>query len=388
MTRNTKRLTVDDRLKIQVMVADESFTIAKIAKTLKVNKSTISRELKRNSEIKPGYEIKCYKLPKSGVCNSCNRKNNCHKMRRLYFYRSAQEKSEKRASLSRSFSNLDHDDLKLIDEIVYNGTLNGQSLHHIYVANTVLQDICCERTIRRMCYRGELKTKCHQLKKYVRYRRSYKKEYKDIKLKNPRILIGRTYSDFIDAINKSNKSDWVEYDSVIGKLTDKKAILTITFPKEAFQFGLVIAKGNPDSTLHAIKKLLSTIGEKYSNEIFQINLADNGSEFSKFNEIEYSQDGELKRKTFFTNPYKSTDKAHCERNHEFIRYVIPKGISLDFITQDFLDEMFSNINSYVRLSRKNKTPYELIEAKYGKEFLELINIKKIDKRKVKLTPIA
>lgn len=215
-----------------------------------------------------------------------------------------------------------------------------------------------------------------------------KKEYKDIKLRNPRILIGRTYSDFIDAINKSNKSDWVEYDSVIGKLTDKKAILTITFPKEAFQFGLVIAKGNPDSTLHAIKKLLSTIGEKYSNEIFQINLADNGSEFSKFNEIEYSQDGELKRKTFLTNPYKSTDKAHCERNHEFIRYVIQKGISLDFITQDFLDEMFSNINSYVRLSRKNKTPYTLIEAKYGKEFLELINIKKIDKRKVKLTLIA
>ena len=50
--------------------------------------------------------------------------------------------------------------------------------------------------------------------------------------------------------------------------------------------------------------------------------------------------------------------------------------------------MFSNINSYVRLSRNDKTPYELIEVKYGKEFLELINIKKIDKRKVKLTPIA
>ena len=44
---------VDNHLKIQVMVSDESFTIAKIAKILKVNKSTISRELKRNSKIKP-----------------------------------------------------------------------------------------------------------------------------------------------------------------------------------------------------------------------------------------------------------------------------------------------------------------------------------------------
>ena len=388
MKKDTKRLTVDDRLKIQVMVTDSSFTISKIARILKVSKSTISRELKRNCEIKAGYETKCYRLPKCGVCNSCERRTSCPKMRRFYFYRSAQEKSENRASTSRSFSKLSQNDLSLVDDIVWDGTLKGQSLHHIYVANPVLHEICCERTIRRMCYRGELKTKCHHLKKYVRYKRSYKKEYKDIKLKNPRILIGRTYSDFTDTINKNGKSDWVEYDSVVGKLTDKKSILTITFPKEAFQFGLVVAKGNPDSVLYAIKKLFRRIGEKYSNEIFQINLADNGSEFSKFNEIEYNQNGEIKRKTFFTNPYKSTDKAHCERNHEFIRYVIPKGISLDFITQDFLDEMFSNINSYVRLSRNDKTPYELIEAKYGKEFLELINIKKIDKRKVKLTPIA
>lgn len=40
------------------MVADESFTIAKIAKTLKVNKSTISWELKRNSARKQEYKIK------------------------------------------------------------------------------------------------------------------------------------------------------------------------------------------------------------------------------------------------------------------------------------------------------------------------------------------
>lgn len=61
---------------------------------------------------------------------------------------------------------------------------------------------------------------------------------------------------------------------------------------------------------------------------------------------------------------------------------------MDDLTQDFLDEMFSNINSYVRKSKNNLTPYELVEKKYGKEFLDLINIKKIDKRKVKLTAIA
>ncbi|MDD7263969.1 MAG: helix-turn-helix domain-containing protein, partial [bacterium] len=60
MKKDTKRLTVDDGLKIQVMVTDRSFTISKIARILKVSNSTISRELQRNCEIKAGYETKCY----------------------------------------------------------------------------------------------------------------------------------------------------------------------------------------------------------------------------------------------------------------------------------------------------------------------------------------
>lgn len=173
----------------------------------------------------------------------------------------------------------------------------------------------------------------------------------------------------------------MEYDSVIGKKTDKKAILTITLPQEDFQFGLLINKSNPDSVLRQLQKLFTKIGHKYVTKIFYINLADNGIEFSRFTEIEADENGEIVRKTFFTNPYKSTDKAHCERNHEFIRYVIPKGVSMDDLTQDFLDEMFSNINSYVRKSKNNLTPYELVEKKYGKEFLDLINIKKNRQKK-------
>ena len=52
----------------------------------------------------------------------------------------------------------------------------------------------------------------------------------------------------------------------------------------------------------------------------RINLSDNGPELARFHEIE-----EWGAKEFFANPYRSTDKASCERNHEFIRYVIPKG---------------------------------------------------------------
>ena len=86
-------------------------------------------------------------------------------------------------------------------------------------------------------------------------------------------------------------------------------------------------------------------------------------------------------KTFYTNPYRATDKAAAERNHELIRYCLPKSHSLDGLTQDVVDDMFSHINSYVRDSKDDKTPYDLVKARFGKRFLNLINIVRIPNKK-------
>lgn len=122
-------------------------------------------------------------------------------------------------------------------------------------------------------------------------------------------------------------------------------------------------------------------------KIFTINLTDNGVEFSYFYQIEINEDGEKICSTFFTNPYKATDKAECERLHELVRYFLPKGKSLDLLTQEMIDEMFSNINSYIRKSIGDKTPYDLVKKKFGKEFLNKIGIKRIANKKVRLRPI-
>lgn len=42
MKKSIKRLTIDHRLKIHAMATDKSFTITRIAKTLKASKSIIS----------------------------------------------------------------------------------------------------------------------------------------------------------------------------------------------------------------------------------------------------------------------------------------------------------------------------------------------------------
>ena len=127
--------------------------------------------------------------------------------------------------------------------------------------------------------------------------------------------------------------------------------------------------------------IFKILGQEKAKEIFAVNLADNGMEFLKFHMLEKQG-----VRVYFTNPYRSTDKAECERNHEFIRYIIPKGISIDNLTQRKLNLLFSHINSYVRASNENKTPFELIEKRFGPEFLRAIGIRRINPKNVLLKP--
>ena len=59
---------------------------------------------------------------------------------------------------------------------------------------------------------------------------------------------------------------------------------------------------------------------------------------------------------------------------------------MDFLTQEKVNLLFSHINSYVRLSNKNKTPYDLAVERFGNEFMEIVGIKKISPKEVFLKP--
>jgi len=259
---------------------------------------------------------------------------------------------------------------------------NGQSIHHVYVTNPILWEICSERTIRRLIYDRYLDAKAFDLPRFVRF--EHKNQYaivRENKIANIERMYQRTFTDFTRFITKHPDLSIVQYDSVIGQIDDKKAILTITFPKERFQFGRIIKKGDPDSVQGIMNYLFTLFGYEKAKNIFTINLADNGIEFSYFHKLE-----QYDVRVYFTNPYKSTDKAGCERNHEFIRYIIPKGKTLDNLTQDDVNLMFSHINSYVRKSNQNKTPYELIIERSGPEFVEMIGIKHVKPQDVILKP--
>ena len=66
-------------------------------------------------------------------------------------------------------------------------------------------------------------------------------------------------------------------------------------------------------------------------------------------------------------------KGMLEKNHEFIRYILPKGSSFKNITQEDCDLFMNNINSLCRDSLNGKSPYEAMLFLCDEYILKSIN---------------
>ena len=64
-----------------------------------------------------------------------------------------------------------------------------------------------------------------------------------------------------------------------------------------------------------------------------------------------------------------------------LQAAIAKGL-----TQAKVELLFSHINSYVRGSNENRTPYDLMAARFGEGFVEAIGVRRIPAKEVLLKP--
>ena len=382
----------EKRVKLEVMIS-ERFKMQEIVEKLGIDRSNIYREIKRGiNQKQTGYgECTHIKAKFLGVCNSCERRNFCLSEKHYYDPTISKMNHKKLMKETRAIPKLSKASICLIDRIVSPAIKRGQSLFHIYHANEELQKICCERTIRRLLYNGHLSVNASMLPRYVRYNRTHKRHKTNIKidenlgywLKNKSAILSRSFSDYENYVNSHKKDLIVQFDSVTGRKTDKKAILTVTWKKYNFQLGFLIEKNNWNCVTETLLNFFKRFTNEELKKAFGVCICDNGMEFRTFYEIEKVRNSETIH-TFYTRPYHTNDKSECERNHEFIRYFSPKRKSLDHLTQDDLDYMFSNINSYIRKGKNNQTPYEMLERRMGKEFMKKLPVYKVDKRLIKL----
>ena len=88
--------------------------------------------------------------------------------------------------------------------------------------------------------------------------------------------------------------------------------------------------------------------------------------------------GEKICSVFYCDSNCSWQKGSIEKNHEYIRYILPKGTSFASLTQNDCYLIASHINSTPRLSLNNHSPYEASLLFLGNDNINKFKIKKID----------
>ena len=132
--------------------------------------------------------------------------------------------------------------------------------------------------------------------------------------------------------------------------------------------------------------LKNRLGIDEFKRLFEVILTDNGTEFSNPESIEFDMEtGEKICSLFYCDPNCSWQKGSIEKNHEYIRYILPKGTSFAGLSQNDCYLIASHINSVPRLSLNNHSPYEEAFNFIGKSNIEKVRINKIDYDDINLT---
>lgn len=374
---NYNQLNSNQRETIQILLnKGKSFT--EIGEAIGKERTTISKEIKRNRYIKSNFydafDIKginqavdkCENLKhKPYVCNTCPNKKFCNKHHLYYEYKLAQQHYQDNLVESRSGIDIKPETIDDIEaQIVPLIKNKKQSVNQVYINHSDILYFS-KSTFYKYVDIGVFSLTNADLPKKIRYK---KRKHKDANNENKRelsLLKGRKYEDFIVFSTNHHRMNIVEMDTVIGKRSNSKCLLTLYIRKTHFMIIFLLNKKDSASVNAKINFIKETLGIKLYSKVFRIFLTDNGSEF--FSVLNFERDLETNKKVsniFFCHPYSSFEKHGVEVNHEYIRRVFPKGTSFNNLNDDIVKNLQDNINSIPRISLGNETPYNLTKKLY------------------------
>ena len=164
------------------------------------------------------------------------------------------------------------------------------------------------------------------------------------------------------------------------------ALLTLHFCNTNMMLMFLMRDGKADTVVEQFDMLTGLLGLEEFRKVFPVILTDNGSEFKHTRDLETTEDGKKRTKVFYCDPQASWQKPQIEKNHEFIRYVLPKGKTLNPYTQEDMLLLANNINSIRRESLGNKSPYEATTDKSILRLMGLMGLHTVPADEVNLTP--
>ena len=193
---------------------------------------------------------------------------------------------------------------------------------------------------------------------------------------------GHNYEDFQKYIQKHPDTLVVEMDCVEGAEGDDKALLTFVWRNCNLMLIFLLENHEQECVSEVFVWLETVLGQEIFKKLFPVILTDGGSEFSAREEMEEFCDGTKSTTIFYCDPYCFWQKGACEKNHEYIRYALPKGTSSENLTDRQVILLTNHINNEKRDSLNGHSPYELslllldnkLHEAYGLEYIEPDNV--------------
>lgn len=174
---------------------------------------------------------------------------------------------------------------------------------------------------------------------------------------------GRTYADF-EALPLADRARVVQCDSVEGYERCAHDILSMHIVARSFQIYLRKPHASAKDTVACLDHMERLMGSAGAFEaVFGILLADRGVEFDDWEGLERSclERGARRCRVFYCDAMKSNQKSACERNHEQLRRILPKGRSdFDALSPYDVAVCCSHVNSYPLAGRAGRCPFELL----------------------------
>lgn len=384
-----KHLTLDKRFKIEKGI-DEKKSFTQIANDICKSNKTVSNEILRNRNIVHctswyGKEKICEKTLKPPyVCNACPSRKGCRKTRYYYDAQDAQGKYETLRTNSRTGIDMTSIEFKELNNIVSEEIRNGHSFAMI-MRNHGNDFSVGKKTLYNYVEKGYLDIINLDLPRKVRYKKRKRNETPIPK--DTKIRVNRTYEDFKDYVKLYNDNNFniniVEMDTVEGvKGYDESVLLTLLWRQANFMLAFKLDSKTSENVSKVFLYLKKLLGYETFHTLFPIILTDNGTEFSKPDDIEFNGNHVYKTKLFYCDPGKSGQKGKIENNHEYIRRFIPKGNSFNEFTQDDINLMINHINSVKRDSLEGDNPYTLMKNFLPKKIIELFDIKEVEQKNI------
>lgn len=273
-----------------------------------------------NSVCRGFVEQVCPKLAAPYVCNGCGDERNCVLRKRYYLHNPAHADYRGILVGDREGANITQGELLALDGLVSPLVKGGQSVHHVLANNPDLFSVN-EKTVHRYIAGGLLSAKNGDMPRVCSLKPRTRKPVAH--KVDTKYRIGRTYADYQVFMAAAPDTRVVEMDSVIGRVGGK-VLLTLLFRDCGLMLAFLRDRNDSQSVIDAFALLWELAGPDLFRRLFPVLFTDNGSEFCNPLALENAPDGPPRSRLFYCDPCASWQKGRVERNHEFLRLVLPK----------------------------------------------------------------